>query len=286
MVRAGDRGPRPHRCAAPAGDRYRPSVSNRSALVARKRSSYSNSPGLSKYPAPFKVARGTMVDDKGTSRSALRPIQLIAGALAAVTAALLGSLFGVAGTVIGAGLASLVSAVGATVYQHSLDRAWQSLRSRQAPRPGSSDSADRPALDKRLSAMMPEPINIPTGNGWRGHQWPTLIVLAVAAFVLGMGLLTGVELLHGGPISGGNAGTTVGSLFGRPTQRPTQTRTPGPTSTPNPSPTTTTQASSTPARSTTTTASASTAPSTTSNGSVTTAPTDVATSTPTAGRHP
>ncbi|EWM19142.1 hypothetical protein KUTG_09446 [Kutzneria sp. 744] len=233
-----------------------------------------------------------MAENKGATRPAIRPIELFAGALAAVTAAFLGSLFGVAGTVIGAALASLVSAVGAAVYQRSLDRAWQSLWSRLAapPRSGSGDAAGRAVPDEHSSLATPQPINPPTSSGRHKHRWLPLIVAAVAMFVLGMAVLTGVELLHGGPISGGNAGTTIGGLFGRPTQRPTQTRAPESTSTTprptSPTQTTTTQVNSPPTASTTTTTSTSTTLSTTSSGSTVTPPTDMATSTPTEGSHP
>jgi hypothetical protein len=47
-------------------------------------------------------------------------VQLIASTAAAVTAAVLGSRLGVAGTLTGAALASVVSAVGAAIYGHSL----------------------------------------------------------------------------------------------------------------------------------------------------------------------
>ena len=47
---------------------------------------------------------------------------MAAGALAAVSAAVVASLFGVAGTVIGAAVASVVSTVGAALYGESLRR--------------------------------------------------------------------------------------------------------------------------------------------------------------------
>ncbi len=52
----------------------------------------------------------------------IKPAQVIAGALGAVTAAVLGTRLNLAGTVVGAALASVVSSVGAVVYQHSIER--------------------------------------------------------------------------------------------------------------------------------------------------------------------
>ncbi len=53
---------------------------------------------------------------------------MAAGALAAVSAAVVASLFGVAGTVIGAAVASVVSTVGAALYSESLRRTNAQLR--------------------------------------------------------------------------------------------------------------------------------------------------------------
>lgn len=50
------------------------------------------------------------------------PTQVSAGALAAVSASALGAQFGTAGTIWGAGLASVITTIGAAVYQHSFDR--------------------------------------------------------------------------------------------------------------------------------------------------------------------
>ena len=98
--------------------------------------------------------------------------------------------------------------------------------------------------------------------------------LTVAAFVLGMGAVTGYELLTHGPISGGGNGTTISNLLGRqPSHQdpathqpvvPTSVATPAPptaTFTPTPSPTTTTPPTTT--IPTTTVAPSSTAPVTT-----------------------
>ena len=56
------------------------------------------------------------------SKKGLRLTPVLAAALAAVTAALLGSTLGVAGTVVGAGVASIVTTVGGELYLRSLQR--------------------------------------------------------------------------------------------------------------------------------------------------------------------
>ncbi|RKT71104.1 hypothetical protein DFJ66_4382 [Saccharothrix variisporea] len=52
----------------------------------------------------------------------IKPAQVVAGALGAVTAAVLGAKLNLAGTVVGAAVASVVSTVGAALYQHSIER--------------------------------------------------------------------------------------------------------------------------------------------------------------------
>lgn len=175
--------------------------------------------------------------------------RLVATALAAITAAFLGSRLGMAGTVIGAGVASIVSTVAGALYQHSLDRTSNRLRSRV------TQSHERIETDR-------PPADIPR----RRLNWRMVAAVTVAAFVIGMGAITGYELLTHGPISGGGNGTTISNLFGRqpaghppaPNQPsaptsvttttqspPTTTTTQAPTPTTTPPPTTTTPPSTT-----------------------------------------
>ncbi|HEY4024197.1 MAG TPA: hypothetical protein VGM75_36315, partial [Pseudonocardiaceae bacterium] len=64
----------------------------------------------------------------GKRQGQVRLSQLLATALAAVTAAFLGSRLGVAGTVAGAGVASVVSTIGTALYQNSLERTTRAAR--------------------------------------------------------------------------------------------------------------------------------------------------------------
>ncbi len=118
-------------------------------------------------------------------------IQVIAGALAATTAALLGSTLGIAGTVLGAGIASVVSTVGAALYLRSI---------------------------RGVVAKVPQPE--------RPIRRPLAVVAtaSVLAFVLGMLVITGVEWVRGTQLSGGS-GTTIGSLVRPgPAERPQENR--------------------------------------------------------------
>jgi uncharacterized membrane protein YeaQ/YmgE (transglycosylase-associated protein family) len=113
-------------------------------------------------------------------------IQVIAGALAAVTAATLGSTLGIAGTVLGAGIASVISTVGAAVYLRSI----RGVHART------------------------------------GRRWPVVAAGGVLAFVLGMLVITGVEWARGSQLSGGEGttiGSLVRPAQG-PMDRPTEIR--------------------------------------------------------------
>src|SRR5437764_6147399 len=58
----------------------------------------------------------------------LSPVQVVASALAAVTAAVLASFFGVAGTVIGAGVMSAAASVGNAVYSYWIRSTHRAIR--------------------------------------------------------------------------------------------------------------------------------------------------------------
>ena len=178
---------------------------------------------------------------------------MLAGALAAVTAALLGSTMGVAGTVVGAGLASVVSTVGGALYLRSIERTRRERahRPRQGRRPlrrrdrpgrrrgprGTDDTGEPDAeveADTRAAGDRPGG----SGAGCGGRCWSPA---ACAAFALGMLAMTGVEWMRGEPLSGGT-GTTFGSIVdAAPRQRqPSGQRPAGDPSTPPSSTTPTT----------------------------------------------
>jgi hypothetical protein len=191
-------------------------------------------------------------------KPAITATQLLATALAAVTAAFLGSFIGTAGTIVGAGLASVVTTASGALYQHSLDRTRSRLRSKQDP----ATQATQPM----------HPVSPPATPVRDTRRWRAAALLTTLAFVLGIGAVTGFELLKGGPISGGNNGTTVGSLFGQPTEHPTTSTTPPPATSTTPAPTTSNAPATTTQPPTTTTAppTTTTAPPTTTAAPTTT----------------
>jgi hypothetical protein len=68
------------------------------------------------------------VQDKTMSALQLKPMEIAAGAVAAVVAAFASSFLGVAGTMVGTALASVVTTVSAAVVRHSAQRTNESLQ--------------------------------------------------------------------------------------------------------------------------------------------------------------
>ncbi|WP_433654965.1 hypothetical protein ACQPW1_29145 [Nocardia sp. CA-128927] len=84
-------------------------------------------------------------EQKGTSeeKAGLKPSQVTAAALAAVTAAFLGSTLGVAGTVAGAGIASVVSTVGGELYLRSMRKTKEAAQRTKEMALARADSSTR-----------------------------------------------------------------------------------------------------------------------------------------------
>ncbi|MBN9619104.1 MAG: hypothetical protein J0H43_05160 [Actinobacteria bacterium] len=184
--------------------------------------------------------------------------QVIATALAAVTATIGASFLGVAGTVVGAAVASVLSVVGNAVYSHSLRRTQDRVREAVPSWPvgrlvASDDPTARigtagptarigtaappvlPAAAPRRPVREPRPAR--TRRPGERSRWRAALVGSVAMFVVVSGTITGVELVAGRPLSDivrGDGGTGT-SVFGdtpgsgRSTPQRTVTRTASPT---------------------------------------------------------
>jgi hypothetical protein len=206
----------------------------------------------------------------------VRISQVLAGALAAVTAALVGSTMGVAGTVVGAGVASVISTVGGTVYLRSIQRTSEGVRTVRAKVVGrsggttvlvSSEDPENPGDHDDTGDIADDTAGAPlapgdevearpeTGErppeGKRRLRWPVMVAGSLAAFVLAMLAVTGVEWVRGEPLSGGT-GTTFGSIVDRRDDSgPQREEAPAPTTTTAPTTTSGTPAGSTAPTSTT-----------------------------------
>lgn len=181
--------------------------------------------------APTVAHGGTADSDDSDGKFNLSLTQIVASTAAAVTAALIGSRLGVAGTLVGAALASIVSGVGAAIYSHSLlVTRRQMKKALLLVRPpdgttvaavavsGGAHAAPRPVRapvsDDELTVLMPAVIPPRAPRRAPGRRRTVTAALAgVAAagviFAGAMATVTLVETVKGAPLSGGDSGLSV-----------------------------------------------------------------------------
>jgi hypothetical protein len=146
-------------------------------------------------------------------RIQLSVVQVVASALAAITATVCASYLGIAGTVIGAAVASVLTVVGNAVYSHSLRRVGTVA-----------------GLATRAGDAAPTPVA-------RRRGWTTFAAACAGVFVGVLAVVTVVEMVAGRPLSDvvrghsgsgtsvlGDVGQSTGSSS--PTPRVTITVTP------------------------------------------------------------
>jgi len=171
------------------------------------------------------------------AKSGLRIAQVMAAALAAVTAALLGSTLGVAGTVVGAGVASVITTVGGEIYLRSLQRTRQAaLKARQLAASGirrRGGTGSEVALAEQPTVQLPRPEEGPPPEEpgrLRKLRWPLIIATSVVAFAVAILAIVGFESATGTQIGGGT-GSSIGKIFGGGSGQTDKTPSTTPTST-------------------------------------------------------
>lgn len=166
------------------------------------------------------------------AKSGLTISKVVAGAGAAATTAVVGSVFGADGTVVGAAVGSVVSAVAAAAYERSYDQTRSLVVARVRPR-GAADPEDPEAtqvlttevldLDATqvIPAQRPPGDTGPTGSvapqppPRRRMRLPLIAGATVVIFAIGLLFVTGIEFFTGGPVLSSNkqGGTSVGTLL-------------------------------------------------------------------------
>jgi len=185
-------------------------------------------------------------------------VQILASTLAAVSAALAASFLGVAGTIIGAALGSLVATIGSAIYAHSLRTAGSRLQRLRPPGPGTPSARAVPGPAQRT----------PGAVTLARRRWLGASAAVIAGFVLALTGLTLAETVLGHPVSNnGTTGTTLARAVD-PAPAPELGRPPTPeppaSTAPRPAPTTATAPAgpaTTPAPTTATTTAGTTTPS-------------------------
>ncbi|MGX1545814.1 hypothetical protein [Streptomyces adustus] len=153
------------------------------------------------------------VDESGSGREVkdrkridLSVPQVAGSAVAAVVAAKLASYFGVYGTILGAGVVSVVATCGGTLFQHFFRRTGEQLSEATVP--------------ARTAVAVPGvPAAPPVGEFTRGtvyrarvRGWRRPVVAAALVFGVTMTGITTYELVSGSSFSGGGSTTVGGAL--------------------------------------------------------------------------
>lgn len=196
-------------------------------------------------------------EEKQTEPESKEPIrvafswpQLTGGALAAVTAAAIGSRLGVGGTLIGAAVASIIGGVGGTLYSAGIDKTHRKVAgaiNRGYERARSSAEYDRDAVhtlagdeaSPALPGLDPEPAAdageqtrvdlepVGTSEGRRRKLWKVMGLSVAAMFVVALVAITVVELGLGRTLDGKD-GTTISQVVQQRRSTPTPTPTASP----------------------------------------------------------
>ncbi|MEU0177548.1 hypothetical protein ABZ178_30010 [Streptomyces massasporeus] len=143
-----------------------------------------------------------------TRRIDLNVPQVAGGAVAAVLAAKLASYFGVYGTILGAGVVSVVATCGGSLFQHFFKRTGEQIRDATAvaARPAAGPAGQAPSRPGEFTEG--------TVYRTRARNWKRPVLAAVVVFGVTMAGITTYELASGHNLSGGRS-TTVGDAFSR-----------------------------------------------------------------------
>lgn len=153
-------------------------------------------------------------------------VQLLAGCMAAVTAAVLASFFGIAGTIIGTALGSVVGTAGTAIYGYFLRRTRSRIN-------GLRVHGRIPAAEQAAA--------LPAWWDYLRRRWLMGALVAAGAFTIAMTTITGVEAAAGKQLwaivtnqrpAGGQTTTVGGALSGL---HPESSATPTPEPSSNPS---------------------------------------------------
>ncbi|MGX4689358.1 hypothetical protein [Streptomyces sp. JNUCC 63] len=157
--------------------------------------------------------------------------QVAGSAVAAVLAAKLASSFGVYGTILGAGVVSVIATCGGPVFQHFFRRTGEQLREKA--------TAARPVAASVPAGRTPPPLGEFTeGTVYRARvkSWKRPVLAAALVFGVTLAGITAYELVSGSTFSGGR-GTTVGeAVTGHRTPSAEESGDPAPKSSPTRTP--------------------------------------------------
>ncbi len=178
-----------------------------------------NAPGLREPRTSAPPSRSSVRTGR-VRRSGLSLPQLAGGCGAAITAAFVGSRLGVAGTVIGAGVASVISVAAGQLYSTSLAATGSGMRRflrGKNPVGGTTPGHPGPlavaqataSVTKALPSAAPSARRTPAERRRLLTRSAVMVAGAVGVFVLAMALITGIEAASGRTLSGTPSGLSV-----------------------------------------------------------------------------
>jgi hypothetical protein len=133
--------------------------------------------------------------------------KVLAGGLAAATSAVFGSYFGAFGTVGGAAVGSVATALVSHFYQRSIEQTGSKVR---ATITGGLNAGELPRGANRLD----EAKTVRIAAMPRAQLKGSLLWATVMVFLLGLSVVTGLEMVKGSSVLGNHQGTSVERLFG------------------------------------------------------------------------
>ncbi|MBW3085562.1 hypothetical protein KEM60_01762 [Austwickia sp. TVS 96-490-7B] len=177
------------------------------------------------------AAESTKEDDDKPSRIGVTVPQLFGGACAAMSAALVASKLGVAGTLIGAAIASIVSTIASAQYTNMANRVHQFLRSYGLGKDkakGADSSSSTPRTTKTQVLSQDKDGSYVEGRATRRFQVPRQAWLGgLAMFAIAMGTITVIEFGLGHPVAHSDEkGTSISNIIERPPAPPEPTQVP------------------------------------------------------------
>ena len=178
----------------------------------------------------------------GRDKVGISTVQVVAGAAAAATGAFAASALGVAGTVAGAAVVSVLVTVAAALYDHSLRQARHRLLLARQAKTAAIGAVPPPTADGTESEDLPvDPLEGLDLSDERGYHWGRITLVAVAVFAVAMVTITGFELITGRPISSLFTGDDTRGTSIQRVVRPNRNASPEPSNS-TPTPTTTSPA--------------------------------------------
>lgn len=153
--------------------------------------------------------------------SGLSAFQVAAGSLAAMTSAWVASTLGVAGTIVGAAIASVVLSISSAIYANTLHKgrtlvvqtADGSVVEKEAE-PGETAQALAEVAQEAGSPVRSAEVEEPPGRSWRALPWRRIAVTSVVVLTIALGGIWTYEQVTDRSYGTGSDNARISNPFG------------------------------------------------------------------------